>query len=232
VAIYSSAHARRTRTAGPARSTRIVLVVATTLFFGSVGTALAVGTPPTPRPTTLTTSPSPGVATVAGCEPAAASAGSAVPTHTTKQRYALPTGWIWYGDPTGLVVAVPRDWTRTSAGSRTCFRDPAGGRSFGVDTAVRIAGSPTAYFEQAELGELTNGTLPGYESIGAGPLQLRQGGADWEFRWRPAGGALLHERRFLLSMGHNRTYLLNWTTRDPDWSINEPNQQLILASID
>jgi hypothetical protein len=101
-----------------------------------------------------------------------------------------------------------------------------------VDTAVRVDGSRAAYFERAELAELTNGTLPGYDSIGAGPLRLRQGGADWEFRWRPAGGPVLHERRVLLSMARDRTYLITWTTRDPDWSINEPYQQLILASID
>jgi hypothetical protein len=230
VAIYSSGNARRGRSERPARSTRVVLVVATVLLVGSVGTALAVDSPPPRRPTAATTSPSPSGATTAGCEPTAASAGPTVTTNT-EQRYALPTGWIWYGDATGLAVAVPRGWTRTTHRSRTCFRDPDGGRSFGVDTAVLVTGSQAAYFEQAELGELTDGALPGYESLGAGSLQLKQGGADWEFRWHPVGGPVLHERQVLLSMGHKRTYLVTWTTRDPDWSINEPNQQLILASL-
>jgi hypothetical protein len=228
VAIYSSGNARRTRTAGPARSTRVALVVAAALLVGSVTAALAVGTP---APPTAVRSPAPTIASTAACEPAAATAGPVVPTATLKQRYALPTGWIWYGDHTGLAVAVPRGWARTADGSRTCFRDPDGGRAFGVDTAVRVGGSRATYFEQAELAELVNDALPGYESIGAGSLQLRNGGADWEFRWRPSGGPLLHERRVLLSMGAGRTYLVTWTTREADWSINEPNQELILASI-
>lgn len=145
MAIYSSGNARRSRTAGPARSTRVALVVVAALLVGSVGAALAVGTPAAP---TAVRSPAPSVATSAACEPAAATAGPVLPTGTRRPRYALPTGWIWYGDHTGLAVAVPRGCARTAEGSRTCFRDPDGGRSFGVDTAVRLGGSRAVYFEQ------------------------------------------------------------------------------------
>jgi hypothetical protein len=73
--------------------------------------------------------------------------------------------------------------------------------------------------------------LPGYRAIGIGPLDLRGGGTDWEFTWRPNDGPRLHERRFLLVMGPRRAYRITWTTPDEDWTMNQPNQQLILAAM-
>jgi eukaryotic-like serine/threonine-protein kinase len=215
-----------------ARSTRITLVTAAVLLVGSVGSALAVdrGAASTPVAATMTGS-APSAAATAECEHAGAAAGSAVTTSASEQRYGLPPGWLWYGDRTGLAVAVPQGWLRTVDGSRTCFHDPEGGRLLSVDTSGATAGAPIGYWEQAELAELAGGSLPGYRSIGLTRLLLKRGGADREYTWQPAAGPRLHERRVWLSMGYGRTYAVTWSTRDQDWSTNEPLWQLILASL-
>ena len=61
-------------------------------------------------------------------------------------------------------------------------------------------------------------------------VDVKQGGADWEYTWEPEPGVRQHVRRMLLSMGVDRTYRLEWTSRDPDWATGEPLRQLILAS--
>jgi eukaryotic-like serine/threonine-protein kinase len=215
-----------------ARSTRITLVTAAVLLVGSVGSALAVDRGAAGAPVTATVAgPSPIVAATAGCEDAGAAAGSAVTTSTAKQRYGLPPGWLWYGDRTGLAVAVPGGWVRTVEGSRTCFRDLTGGRLLSVDTSAALAGAPVAYWEQAEPAELGRDSLSGFRAIGMSRLRLKQGGTDWEYTWQPATGPRLHERRVWLWMGEGRAYAVTWSTRDQDWSNNEPIWQLILASL-
>jgi hypothetical protein len=223
------ARGRRNRIA---RATRITLGAAALMLVGSVGTALAVDHGPTPTPVRGTmVAPPAGGSSPAFCAPGATPAGTAVSTSDARRPYALPAGWIWYGDRTGLAVAVPQGWLRTADGSRTCFRDPDGTRLLSVDTAAAGAGAPADRWVQAELAELAAGSLPGYRAIGMRTLELRQGGADWEYTWQPGDGPRLHQRRVWLSMGPGRAYVVTWTTRDTDWSINDPLQQLILASL-
>jgi hypothetical protein len=100
-----------------------------------------------------------------------------------------------------------------------------------VNTSAAITGAPVAHWEQAELAELGAGTLPGYRNVGMRTLEVRQGGADWEYSWQPAAGPRLHQRRVWLAMSSGRSYAVTWTTHDADWSINDPLQQLILASL-
>jgi hypothetical protein len=215
-----------------ARTSRIALGIAAVLLIGSVGTALVVDPKPAPTPIRATLiAPSPSAAVPAGCEPGVATGGSAIATSTTTQPYALPAGWLWYGDRSGLAVAVPQGWLRTVAGPRTCFRDPGAGRVLSLDTAAPLTRSPVAYWQQAELAELGAGGLPGYRAITMGALSLRQGGAAWEYTWQPASGPRLHERRIWVAMGGGRAYVVTWTTEANDWSINQPFQNLILASL-
>jgi hypothetical protein len=214
------------------RATKITIGAAALLLVGSVGTALTVDRGPAPiavRETmTLPTAnaPAPGF-----CAPGTPPAGTAVETGSARQPYALPAGWLWYGDRTGLAVAVPKGWLRSVDGSNTCFRDPDGARLLTVNTSAAITGAPVAHWEQAELAELGAGTLPGYRNVGMRTLEVRQGGADWEYSWQPAAGPRLHQRRVWLAMSSGRSYAVTWTTHDADWSINDPLQQLILASL-
>jgi eukaryotic-like serine/threonine-protein kinase len=206
--VFSSASGTPPSRSRTARTTRIVLGIAAVLLVGSVGTALVADRTPAPPVRATLAAPSPSAAAPDGCAPGTATGGSAITRSTTTQPYALPAGWLWYGDRTGLAVAVPRGWLRTMAGPRTCFRDPGAGRVLSVDTAAPLTRSPVGYWEQAELAELGTGSLHDYRAIGMAALPLRSGGAAWEYTWQPASGPRLHERRTWIAMGGGRAYVV------------------------
>jgi hypothetical protein len=145
--------------------------------------------------------------------------------------YALPPGWVWHRDPAGFEVAVPDGWTRESDGDAACFRDPGGSRSLEVQADGPLVATPLEHWHTAERAALAGGELPGYRLIGMTELDVRGGGAAWEFTWQPEPGVRQHERRVLLSLAPQRSYVLAWTTNDQDWTTDEPLLQLIIASL-
>ncbi|MFI7539799.1 protein kinase [Actinoplanes sp. NPDC049599] len=209
-----------------ARSTKVTLVAAAVLLVGTTGTALALDHRPgaTPAPPVTT-----GV--YAGPVAACATDGPAVTGTSEAHGYAVPTGWLWVADPAGFDVAVPRGWTRSQDGTASCFRDPAGSRSFRVDASARLTGPPAAFWRGREQDALALGRLPGYrrEMLGALPAQ---DGAAWEFTWQPDGEPVRrHERRVLLGLAGGRAYLVEWATTEQDWTGTEPYLRLVLASL-
>ena len=210
-----------------ARSTRVTMIVAGVLLVGTAGSALALDSTSSSPPSSAR--PSAGLASPACADPNAA--GSVLISDQTEQRYALPSGWIWHRDPSGFQVALPQGWIRRTDGEAACFRDPRGGRSFQVLTNGPIVDDAVGHWAQAEQDALADGDLPGYQRIGMAALDLRNGGADWEYTWQPGPGARRHERRLLLSMGPSRAYVLDWSSNDPDWATSEPILSLIIASI-
>jgi hypothetical protein len=152
----------------------------------------------------------------------------AVPVTATRGRqpYALPSGWIWHQDTEGFRLAIPAGWSRFTQGSAICFRDPDGTRTFAVDTDAPRTRRPLTYWQQRE----SSVALPGYQRVAMGVVLLKNGGADWEYTWAPDAQPRQHVRRLLLSVSAQRAYLLQWTTRDQDWPLNEPYQRQIVAS--
>jgi hypothetical protein len=210
---------------GLARSTKIAVAVAAALLAGTAGAALArdAGSGSAPGPAATSNA-----AVAAMIADDCGTGGSVVSGAGDANGLAVPAGWLWHTDPTGFGVAVPQGWTRTTDGTAACFRDPEGSREFRVDASARLTGTPLAYWQEQEK----NVSLPGYERIAMTAVNLKQGAAAWEFTWQPADRtSLRHERRVLLSMGGGRAYLVEWTTGDQDWSINEPYLQLVLASL-
>lgn len=208
-----------------ARSTRNTLVAAGVLLLGTTGTALALdhrSSSPSGR--------SVAAASATACADRGA-AGSVLTATQTDQRYALPSGWIWHADPSGFQLALPGGWTRRADGEVACFTDPGGNRSFQVLANGPVVADPVGHWVQAEQSALADGALPGYQRIGMAPLDLKNGGADWEYTWQPEPGVRRHERRLLLSMGPSRAYVMDWTSGDPDWATSEPILQLIVASL-
>ena len=231
--------------AGPAprlaRGTRVALAVAGVLLAGTTGTALALdaATPDRPAPPTAaapgTGTAPPGAAPLvdraAGICDDGATAGTAVTLDRADRPYALPPGWVWHRDPAGFEVAVPTGWTREAAGDAACFRDPVGSRSFEVQAGGPDAATPIEHWRGAERTALGDGALPGYRLVAMTPLDVKGGGAAWEFTWQPAAGERRHERRLLLSVAPDRAYAIGWTTREQDWPADEPVLQLIVASL-
>lgn len=249
--------ARRTTTARPAPRARLAIVIAAMLAAAVVAAVLgssrtdvpgrvqaahsSSSSGPTTAPMTalppvtglspVTPPASAGGRAPTGCALGTAVAGSVVAASTVRREYALPPGWLWYSDRTGLAVAVPEGWLLTVLGAQTCFRDPAGDRLLSVDTAAPLVGAPLGHWQRAERAELAAGSLPGYRAVAMTAVASRQGGAAWEYTWQPAATPRLHERRVWLSMGRGRAYVVTWATRDQDWTFNQPFEQLILASL-
>ncbi|MEV6490418.1 serine/threonine-protein kinase [Actinoplanes sp. NPDC051633] len=209
-----------------ARSTQIAVTVSTMLLVATTGTALArdaVSDPPAVQ--TAPTTPAP----PAICDDEV-TAGSLV-TPSGPARGYVPPGWVWHSDPLGFGLAVPQGWTSESDGEATCFRDPGSSRSLRVRTDAPITDQPLIEWRAQESAVLAAGTLPGYRLIGMATLDLKAGGADWEYSWQPTSGPRRHERLLLLRMSADRAYSLQWTTPDQEGSTDEPLLGLILSSL-
>ncbi|MET0422674.1 MAG: serine/threonine-protein kinase [Actinoplanes sp.] len=133
---------------------------------------------------------------------------------TTRVPAGLPAGLVWFRDPAGFALAVPRGWLRATAGTTICYTDPSGRREFTVNTTALVTRAPLAYWQGREKA----GGLPGYQRISMGVLLLKRGGADWEYTWRPDSDTVRHERRILLAVTDNRSYQLQWATVDAYWA--------------
>lgn len=211
-----------------ARSTRIAVTAAVAILVATTGTALALDL--TGRDAPASPAAGPAVRTIVDCA-GQSPAGEPVTASPASGR-TVPPGWIWHRDPAGFQLPVPAGWTWRSDGEASCFRDPRGDRSLRVHANGPIVADAVGHWADAEQAALADGTLPGYRRIGIAPLDLRGGGADWEFTWQPGSGARRHERRLLLSMGPGRAYVLDWSADDGTWSTSEPILQLIVAAVD
>ena len=166
-------------------------------------------------------------ALAAPANPCGGAAMAAVSSTTAPKAVTLPDGWVWHRDSKGFSLPLPAGWQRSGTGTSTCFADPAGQRSFTVDTAAPVTRQPLVYWQNAEKKAAG---LPGYQRVSMGVLLLKRGGADWEYSWQPAAGPRLHTRRVLLATTSTKSFLLQWTTTDQDWVPGLSLQQRIVAA--
>lgn len=215
----------------PRRSLRGPLVVATAALIvaGLTGVAVAAtrnAAPAVPLPTPRASASPSAVAAAVQCrgvagQPLTGASPMAAP-------YELPEGWFWHRDPAGFRVPLPVGWTRAVDGTAVCFSDPDGARTFTVDTDAPVTRRPLEYWQAAERTARADSSLPGYQWVSMNVLPLYSGGADWEYSWQPATSTRQHVRRLLLATSLTRSYLLQWATRDQDWSLDFGNQRRIL----
>jgi hypothetical protein len=119
---------------------------------------------------------------IGACAEAPPSVGAAV-TGVAKPataRYAAPDNWLYYQDPAGFHVAVPREWRVWHIGRLLCFRDPYGLRAAAVvtlghrrgdalslmradDTSWTSAAAVTASYARIGLVERAAGDADGAE---------------------------------------------------------------------
>ena len=213
-----------------ARSTRIAVAVSALLLIGTTGTALArdaVTARPamSAAPTVAPTTPS----TPAICDDEVTAGSLVVPSGQAKGY--VPPGWVWHSDPLGFGLALPQGWTSDSDGEAVCFRDPGSSRSLRVRADGPVTDDPVAEWRAEERAALAAGTLPGYQLIGMAALDLKSGGADWEYTWQPLSGPRRHERLLLLRTAPDRAYTLQWTTLDQPGAADDPLLDLVLASL-
>jgi hypothetical protein len=227
--------------AAPAkRRRRYLLAGAAVVLAGAAGTAIVLdgqrsGAPAAPRPPVAAATSTASAASAATAPAAVAPAvgglcgfgveTTAVTPAKTRVPAGLPTGWVWFRDPTGFTLALPAGWQRSMSGTVVCFEDPGSDAAFTVDSAALVTRKPLTYFQSQEK----TAKLPGYQRISMDDLLLRRGGADWEYTWQPDSDTTQHVRRVLLAVTDNRSYLLKWTTSDAAWSHSvKLEQQLVM----
>ncbi|MFG2050366.1 protein kinase [Micromonospora sp. NPDC048935] len=138
------------------------------------------------------------------------------------ERFRPPPGWIWYADTAGFRVSVPATWYYSRDGVTACFQDPATGRAFSV--AAGGATDPLVGLRQVRDAAADAGALPEYDEI---RLAARDGGAEWECRWRAPDGPLLHARQLVVGAA---PWTLGWITAEEDWATAEADWAVVRKS--
>jgi hypothetical protein len=209
----------------------IVTVAAALLLAGVAVTAARPGQGEGRRAGPAATAASPSGSSQ-GCGPAAGTPTASVSgMRGSPGPYLLPPGWLWHRNPRGFGIAIPEGWQYSGAAGPVCFTDPDGARELIVDPTALPSRTPLAHWETEEQRLLTAGALPDYRKVAMGLFILRGAGADWEYTWQPPDGRRLHTRRLLLVTSETQAYTLSWTTRDADWTLDQPHLQLVVNSL-
>ena len=190
----------------------VVVAVVISLTESSRGSTAASGSSPAASGTSATGASSaaasgspttpPGSAVASGGGTAASGGGD------------LPPGWTLYTDPTGFKVAVPQNWTRSRDGTMVYFRDPAGGRSLGIDQTSQPKPDPVADWTEQET---SRSHLNGYSRVRLVKVDYFLAAADWEYTYA-SNGTRLHvlDRGFITAPNH--AYAIFWLTTDTLWA--------------
>ncbi|MEV4140433.1 serine/threonine-protein kinase [Dactylosporangium sp. NPDC049742] len=137
----------------------------------------------------------------------------------------LPAGFHWETDAKyGWAVAVPDGWVRTvkkpSYPSMISFVDPLDGRwEVAIDTSFNPPkGDPAADWREQEAARLKDGMYPGYEQVGIGTVNFRDGWAcaDWQWRYTAPSGRL-HISNMGCRVNPGRGHAIYWQTPDAQW---------------
>jgi tRNA A-37 threonylcarbamoyl transferase component Bud32 len=142
---------------------------------------------------------------------------------------ALLPGWSYHRDETGFVVAVPDGWTYRRVGTTVCFGEPAGTRVLSIDTARKPSADPVLACRREAQRLREAGALPGYAEVGIARVPYQAKAADWEYRYRDAGGDEMHAATRWFTSG-GKAYALGWATREFDWQVNRSNLVMIRTS--
>jgi serine/threonine protein kinase len=181
------------------------LIVAAVLLALALVTAVLVSTRPSDRPGTT--------------EPASPPETSAESGESSRSE-DVPDDWVAYQDPaTGYTLMHPPDWTISSNGTLTDFRDPSTNAYLRVDYTASPGPSPEQAWRDLEPRfaaenpnyrrlRLTSTTFQGYKA------------AIWEFTYNARGTPV---RSVDLGFVTGRYgFALNFTTRASDWEEMQP----------
>jgi hypothetical protein len=178
---------------------------------------------PAAKPTAAATSGAP-AAPVAPSTPAAAGPSQQQPTPPPAAP-ALPEGWQMYTDPTGFSVAAPVGWNVSVEGTIRYFRDPNGGRVFGIDQSNQPNMDPVGDWTNQER-QRAGGFYRGYQRIRIEPVNYFVACADWEFTYDQGGTRAHVINRGVVTSDH-QAYGIWWSTPDSSWQDNYKYFELI-----
>ncbi len=144
-------------------------------------------------------------------------------------RTLLQEGWVWQDEPGGFSIGVPDGWRRTATEAQVCYRDPAGRRRLTVQPGASIDPDRVGAWMDAE--RQLDGQLDGYRRVDIAAVDLRNGGADWEYTYE-ANGETWHVLRRSFAVDALRAYVLTWTTPDAEWNDAQPDFFAAATSFD
>lgn len=142
--------------------------------------------------------------------------GRSSPTPAVTKASTPPKGWISYRDPTtGFSIAHPPNWTVSTSGTRTDFRDPTSSVYLRVDHQEPPGPSPAGAWYQLEPGFAAQNS--NYHRIQITPTTYHGfPAAIWEYTYS-AGTANLHAVDLgFVAPGHG--FALNFQTPAVDWA--------------
>ena len=217
------------------RSPRLAIVVAVA---GLVVVAIAVAIP-------LAFTHTPATRSASGGRPAATPAashgahghhaprptGSATssPAHSGGILTSLPAGWVWYHDPTGFSIGMPRGWQVSHRGVYIYIQDPSSADFLIIDQTTHPQPNALADWRQQEAARRS--TFADYHLIQLQAVSYPQAeqAADWEFTF-DQGGQPTHVLNRNILVDSHHACALYWSTPAGQWSADYHLFEVFAAS--
>jgi hypothetical protein len=209
-----------------------ILVVAGVALSRGGGGSNRANTPsaPTPKPPTSSSAGKAAPGSSSGGQsvaPGGPADGSPAPPAPAAP--AMLPGWRMYTDPTGFSVAAPDGWAVAHEGSILYFRDPNGGRIFGIDQSNQPNGDPVADWTDQRNRRVPAGDFPGYQEVGIRSVNFWKACADWEFSYDRGGGRTHAINRGFVTSDH-QAYGIWWSTPEASWQDDLKYFELIMST--
>ena len=144
------------------------------------------------------------------------------PTLSDGVLTALPAGWVWYHDPTGFSIGMPRGWQVTHRGVYIYIQDPSSADFLIIDQTTHPQHNALEDWRQQEAARRS--TLADYHLIRLQAVSYPQAeqAADWEFTFDQGGQPTHVLNRNILVDSHHACALDSRTTYSLSYGLNSP----------
>ena len=135
---------------------------------------------------------------------------------------------MWYADPGGFRIAVPKFWAYTRDDSTAYFREPGSERTIAVGEWKPPGDNLVAAFEKEEADGVK---APGYQRVRIDPVTSAfPTAAEWEYTFDGPDDRRLHAVNRGFRTAGGRAFVIMWQTSDFDFQTNQANYQLMTVS--
>src|ERR1700733_8350964 len=149
--------------------------------------------------------------------PKSTSSPKSSPTLSDGVLTALPAGWVWYHDPTGFSIGMPRGWQVTHRGVYIYIQDPSSADFLIIDQTTHP--QPNALEDWRQQEAARRSPLADYHLIRLQAVSYPQAeqAADWEFTF-DQGGQPTHVLNRNILVDSHHACALYWSTPAHQWS--------------
>jgi serine/threonine protein kinase len=135
-------------------------------------------------------------------------------------RAELPAGFVWYHDPTGFSIGMPRGWQVSHQAGLVYFVDPASNRFLFVQQTTHAKLDPLADWRQQVPYRKAH--EPGFRLLRLARVRYPQAerAADMEFTFYQHG-QLTHVLSRNVLVDSHQAYALYWSTPQSQWAASQ-----------